>query len=166
MMIRATLFFLTFFFFTSFLSKKEQGEFKSMLIGKKITETPLNEYIKKDVNGDQLILLIAYGCSHCREATAKAIQLKSNHLIDNLIILGSEAGETYAKKTYIAELDKTNELQLIDYDWANFPRKFTVPEQGFPNPPIIFYVRDNVIKKIFTEVPTAVAFKKIKGNVK
>jgi hypothetical protein len=147
--------------FASFLSKKEQGEFKSILIEKKISDTPLNEYIKEELKGDQLILLIAYGCHHCREATEKAIQLKNSHLIDDLIILGSEAGETDAKKTFMG-LGENSQLKVIDYDWANFPRKFTTAEKGFPDPPVIFYIHDNVIKKIMTEIPSASSFKKIK----
>jgi hypothetical protein len=146
------------------IPKKEQGEFKSMLIGKKIAETPLNEYIKEDIKGDQLILFIAYGCSHCREATEKAIKLKSSNLIDDLIILGSEAGETDAKKMFITSVGENNQMKVIDYDWANFPRKFTAAEKGFPNPPVIFFVRNNVIKKIMTEIPTAASFKKIKAR--
>jgi hypothetical protein len=160
-MIRFALLFFSLFLLASFLSEKDQGEFKSMLIGKKIAETPLNEYIKEDVKGDQLILFIAYGCSHCREATEKAVKLKNDHLIDDLIILGSEAGETDAKKTFI-EIGENKQLKLIDYDWANFPRKFTAAEKGFPNPPVIFYIHDNVIKKILTEIPSAASFKKMK----
>jgi hypothetical protein len=161
-MIRNTFLFLSLLLFTSFLSKKEQGEFKSILIGKKIAETPLNEYIKEGVKGDQLILFIAYGCSHCKEATEKAIELKNSGLIDDLIILGSEAGETDAKKKFIAGLGENNQLKLIDYDWADFPRKFTAAEKGFPNPPVIFFVRNTVIKKIMTEIPGPSSFKKIK----
>jgi hypothetical protein len=160
-MMRSTLLFCILLFFASFLSKKEQGEFKSILIEKKISDTPLNEYIKEELKGDQLILLIAYGCHHCREATEKAIQLKNSHLIDDLIILGSEAGETDAKKTFMG-LGENSQLKMIDYDWANFPRKFTTAEKGFPDPPVIFYVHDNVIKKIMTEIPSASSFKKIK----
>jgi hypothetical protein len=165
-MVRPVLFLLAILVLTSFLAKKEQGEFKSMLIGKKIAETPLSEYIREDIKGDQLILFIAYGCSHCREATQKAIEFKSSNLIDDLIILGSEAGETDAKKTFVAGLGENNQLKLIDYDWANFPRKFTAAEKGFPNPPVIFYIHDNVIKKIMTEIPSAASFKKYKEKMK
>lgn len=159
--MRSLLFFVILFFCVSSFSIKEQGAFNSVLIGKKITDTPLNEYIKEEVKGDQLILMIAYGCSHCREATEKAVQLKKNKLIDDLIILGSEAGETDAKKTFVG-LGENDQLKLIDYDWANFPREFTSAEKGFPNPPVIFYVHDNVIKKIITEIPGESAFKKMK----
>jgi hypothetical protein len=160
--MRSTFLFATLLFLSSFLFIKEQGTFKSMLIGKTIAETPLHEYIQEDVKGDQLILMIAYGCSHCREATEKAIQLKKNNLIDDLIILGSEAGETDAKKTFIAGLGENDQQKMIDYDWANFPRKFTGAEKGFPNPPVIFYVHDNVLKKILTEIPNETVFKKMK----
>ncbi len=165
-MIRSTLIFFTFIFLTSFLSIKKQEEFKSILIGKKVAETPLSEHIASDVNGDQLIFVIAYGCPHCEEATKKAIKLKKDHLIDDLIVLGSEAGETDAKKTFLTNLGDTPDFKIIDYDWANFPRKFTSAETGFPNPPVIFYVRNNVIKKIMTEIPSTASFKKLKEKIK
>ncbi len=153
-------------FFIAGFQLYAQHAFKSILIGKNITDTPLHNYIKEEVKGDQLILMIAYGCSHCKEATGKALQLKKEKLIDDLIVLGSEAGETDAKKNYILEFKDASPFKMIDYEWATFPQKFIVPEPKFPNPPIIFYIRDNVLLKIITEVPDSNAFKKMKGKTK
>ena len=142
-----------------------QGQtFKSVLLDKKISETTLGEYIKEDVMGDQLILMIAYGCSHCREAAQKAIKLKRNNLIDDFIILGSEAEETDAKAGFLTTIGTNDYIKIVDYEWTTFPKKFIIPEPGFPNPPVIFYIHDNVIKLIMKDVPDAGEFKKMRGK--
>jgi|SRR3954466_2706460 len=147
----------------SFFSLKAQGPFKSTLIGKKIADTPLSEYIQEDVNGDQFILLIAYGCSHCQKAVQQALRLRSTNSIDNFIVLGSEAEETSAKSAFMTTI-AGEDIKIIDYDWTTFPRKFTIPEPGFPNPPVIFYIRNNVIMNIFTEVPDKGNYRKSNGK--
>lgn len=154
------IFLLLIFSTISFLSMNAQGIFKSVHTGKKISDTPLAEYIKDDVMGDQLILMIAYGCSHCKEATQKAIKLKRNNLIDDFIILGSEAEETSAKAGFMSTIGTNDYIKIIDYDWTTFPKKFIIPEPGFPNPPVIFYIHDNVIVSIMTDVPDSGNFKK------
>lgn len=159
-MKRLALLFFTLFYVSSF----SQDSFNSVHTGKKIADTPLHDYLKQEIKGDQLVLLIAYGCSHCKEATEKAIQLKNNQLIDNVIILGSEAGEKGTKETFKEELSD-HSIQLIDYDWTSFPKKFIIPEPGFPNPPVVFFIRNDVIKKILTGVPDASGLKKLKNKL-
>lgn len=152
------------FFMFLFTSSFSQDSFNSVHTGKKIQDTPLHDYLKKELNGDQLVLLIAYGCSHCKEATEKAIQLKNDELIDGLVILGSEAGEKGTKETYLESLSDKS-IQPVDYDWTSFPKKFIIPEPGFPNPPVVFFVHNNVIKKILKGVPDAGALKKLKNKI-
>jgi hypothetical protein len=159
-MKRFTLLVFACFFFSSFF----QDAFNSVHTGKKIADTPLHDYLKQELKGDQLVLLIAYGCSHCKEATEKAIQLKNNKLIDGLVILGSEAGEKGTKDAFREELSDRS-IQLIDYDWTSFPKKFIIPEPGFPNPPVVFFVRNDVIKKILTGVPDEGGLKKLKNRL-
>jgi hypothetical protein len=146
------------------LSSFSQDAFNSVHTGKKITDTPLHDYLKEELKGDQLILLIAYGCSHCKEATEKAIQRRKEGLIDELIILGSEAGEKGSKELFRQELSDKS-VRLIDYDWTSFPKKFIIPEPGFPNPPVVFFIRNNVIKKILNGVPDTGAMKKLKHKL-
>ena len=162
-MINRRFFFSILILFCTLISVKAQNSFRSTLIGKKIADTPLNEYIKEDVNGDQLILLIAYGCSHCQKAVQKALRLRNTNSIDNFIVLGSEAEETNAKAAFMATV-ADEDMKIIDYEWTTFPRKFTIPEPGFPNPPVIFYIQNNVIINIFTEVPDKGNYKKTSGQ--
>lgn len=163
-MIRNKHLILTFVLFSFFLSIKGQRSFNSALIGKKIADTPLSDYIKKDVMGDQFILMIAYGCTHCRQAVQKAIRLKNNHSIDDFIILGSEAEETSAKEDFLTTIGPDEQEKMIDYDWTTFPKKFIIPEPGFPNPPVVFYIHDNIIINIMTEVPDSGNYRKLKGK--
>ena len=156
--------YVLFLFIFSFTLTNAQGSFKSVHTGKKVAETPLGEYIKEDVTGDQLILMIAYGCSHCKDATQKAIKLKRNNQIDDFIILGSEAEETDAKAGYLYNIGTNDLPKIIDYEWTTFPKKFIIPEPGFPNPPVIFYIHNNVIESILTDVPDGGSFKKMKKN--
>lgn len=162
-MIHRKIFVLTCILCCSLFSLKAQSPFRSSLIGKKIADTPLSEYIKEDVKGDQLILLIAYGCSHCQKAVQKALRLRNTNSIDNFIVLGSEAEETNAKSEFMTTV-ADEDIKIIDYDWTTFPRKFTIPEPGFPNPPVIFYVQNNVIINIFTEVPDKGNYRKSSGK--
>lgn len=159
-MKRFALLFFGLFFFTSFF----QDSFNSVHLGKKIADTPLHDYLKEEIKGDQLVLLIAYGCSHCKEATEKAIQLKNDKQIDGLIVLGSEAGEKGTKEKFKEDLSDLS-IKLIDYDWTSFPKKFIIPEPGFPNPPVVFFIRNDVLKKILTGVPDAGALKKLKNKL-
>ena len=161
-MIRYKFFLLSILFF-SFISIKAQTPFRSSLIGKNISDTPLSEYIKEEVKGDQFILLIAYGCSHCQKAVQQALRLRNTNSIDNFIILGSEAEETNAKSEFMTTI-AGEDIRIIDYDWTTFPRKFTIPEPGFPNPPVIFYIQNNVIVNIFTEVPDKGNYRKSNGK--
>lgn len=157
-------FLLTILLASSLLSVKAQRTFNSVLTGKKISDTPLNEYIKEDVMGDQFILMIAYGCTHCRQAVQKAIRLKNNNSIDDFIILGSEAEETSAKADFMTTIGPDEQARMIDYDWTTFPKKFIIPEPGFPNPPVVFYIHDNIIISIMTEVPDSGNYRKLKGK--
>ncbi|HRG53466.1 MAG TPA: hypothetical protein PLL00_11570 [Bacteroidia bacterium] len=162
-MIRSNVFILSLILTCSFISVQAQSPFRSALIGKKVSETPLSEYIQQDIHGDQLILLIAYGCSHCQKATQKALRLRNTSSIDNFIVLGSEAEETNTKAEFMATI-ADEDIKVIDYEWTTFPRKFTIPEPGFPNPPVIFYVQNNVIMNIMTDVPDKANYKKSAGK--
>lgn len=145
--------------------QKEKGTYNSILIGKKVSESPLHDYIKHTVTGDQLIAVIAYGCSHCMETTSKIIKLKKNNLLDDFIILGSEAGEEGTKKTFLSAFAGDEKFNLVDYDWLSLPKKFIEPEPSFPNPPVVFFIRNNVIVKIFSELPSPNDFKKMKERI-
>ncbi len=147
------------------VAQKDDGTFNSILIGKKISESPLQKYIKKDVLGDQFIAVIAYGCSHCIETTSKIIKLKKDKLIDDFIILGSEAGEDGTKKVFLATFPADEKLTIIDYDWLSLPRKFIDPEPAFPNPPVVFFIHNNTIQKVFSELPSSKALKRLKAQV-
>ena len=167
---RAPLFFYVFFSaccfsFSAPFVQKEKGTYNSLLIGKKISESPLHAYIKHSVTGDQFIAVIAYGCSHCIETTSKIRKLKENKLIDDFIILGSEAGEDGTKKAFLSALPADEKINIVDYDWLSLPKKFIEPEPSFPNPPVVFFIRNNVIVKIFSELPSQNDFKKIKDRI-
>lgn len=162
-MIRYKILILTSLLCFLFISIKAQSPFRSALIGKNVSETPLSEYIKEDIKGDQFILLIAYGCSHCQKAVQKALRLRTTNSIDNFIVLGSEAEETNTKAEFLATV-ADEDIRIIDYDWTTFPRKFTIPEPGFPNPPVIFYVQNNIIMNIMTDVPDKGNYKKSAGK--
>lgn len=162
-MMRFKFFAPTFLLCILFISMNAQSPFRSSLIGKNISETPLNEYIKEDIKGDQFVLLIAYGCSHCQKAVQKALRLRTTSSIDNFIVLGSEAEETNAKAEFMSSFGD-EDIKIIDYDWTTFPKKFTIPEPGFPNPPVIFYIQNNVIMNILTDVPDKGNYKKTSGK--
>jgi hypothetical protein len=153
----------TFLLCVAAFSLHAQTSFRSALIGKNIADTPLSDYIKEDVKGDQFILLIAYGCHHCQKAVQQALRLRTTNSIDNFIVLGSEAEETSAKSEFMTKF-ADEDLKIIDYDWTTFPGKFTIPEPGFPNPPVVFYIQNNIIISILTEVPDKGNYRRSNGK--
>ena len=144
--------------------KKDDGSVKSILVGKKVSDSPFNEYIKTDLQGDQVILLIVYGCGHCRDAAIAVKKLKDAKLISDVIVLGSEAGEAGTKKEFMEIAGNALDCTVIDYDWETLPKKFTGPEPKMSPPPLAFYIHDNVIKKIYSVMPAEKEFRKAKAQ--
>jgi len=166
-MVRLTLILSSLIFLSSFskidhLKKNDDGSIKSILVGKKISDSPFDEYIKTDLKGDHIILFLVYGCEHCWNAATAIKKLKDAKLVNDVIIMGSEAGETDTKKKFMEIVGTDLNCTIMDYDWATMPRKFTGPEPDMPPPPLAFYVHDNIIKKVYSVMPSEEEFKKVK----
>jgi hypothetical protein len=144
-------------FFSSF-QNGEKGTYPSVLIGKKITETPFAKYIKDDLPGNTLMLFISYGCSHCEEATLKAKKLEGQ--FDRIIILGY--GDSTEKKMFYQ--NTKNNYKSYDYDFSSMRSEIIGADSHFPPPPTAIWILNNVINKVFVKIPAAEYFGKRKDK--
>ena len=147
------------------IDSKNGDEYKNMFIGKKISETPYADYIKEDLSGDNLIMIVNFDCHLCVEATNDAGELKKASLVKNIIVLGSTFGATPADsleadfKTKI----KADVSAYYDFDpeFEVYYKKILAIDPSYPQDKHAIYVKDNFVKGIFLKVPTVKEFSKI-----
>jgi hypothetical protein len=136
----------------------DEGRYKGILLGKKLSETPFGTYIKDSLPGNTMIMFISYGCSHCEDATKEITELKTK--LDRIIVLGygnATEKEAFNKNT------GTN-YKMYDYDFSTIRGELIHADKDFPPPPSAIWVSNNVIKEIFTKMPSARLFEKLKAN--
>ncbi len=156
-MFRICSIIIAFFILSSFSGDEiYSGKF----IGKKISETPFGDYIKTDLPGTNVIILVSYGCSHCWDATVTIDKLKKEKLIDSILILGN--GTTEEKEEF--KQNTATDYQTIDYDFQEMKTKIFAIDPDFPPPPCAILVTNNIITNVFIEMPTAKQFKKLKAK--
>lgn len=139
-------------------TKTDEGTYKSTLTGKQLSETPFGNYIKENVAGDQMIIVVSYGCDHCWDATKEVNKLKKENLIDNILILGTGSE---AEKAEFKEKTGTD-YKMTDYDFETMKNTIKNMDASFPPPPFAIWVKDNIVKAVFVIMPSAKTFKKLK----
>jgi len=149
-------------FLFSFFVKDDNGTVKSIFLEKRISETPFADHIKEDLKGEHIIMFINYGCWHCWTAINKMDTLQQANLVKDVIVFGSDFGDPNAKSEYAKNVLRPH--KMYDYDWTTVPRKFTSQDPTLPQPPLAFYIKDNVIRLIFVKMPTPQEFKAIIKN--
>lgn len=154
-MEKAGFLFLLLFALSSFVINGD-GTYQSAMTGKKTQETLFGDYIQNELPGDQVIIVVSYGCDHCWNATKEISILKKENLLNGILVLGTgtaEEKEGFRKET-------ATDDQLIDYDFEKMKLQIKAFDPAFPPPPFAIWTKDNVVKAVFTEMPSAKAFKK------
>ncbi|MCW3085424.1 MAG: hypothetical protein JWP12_2790 [Bacteroidetes bacterium] len=153
-MLRISSIIIAFFILSSFSGDET---YNGKFIGKKIAETPFGDYVKTDLPGTNVIMLVSYGCSHCWDATVAMDKLKKEKLIDTLFILGN--GTTEEKEEF--KQNTNTDYPTIDYDFQEMKAKIFAIDPDFPPPPCAILVIDNIITAVFIDMPSAKQLKKI-----
>ncbi|MEW6468699.1 MAG: hypothetical protein AB1458_07230, partial [Bacteroidota bacterium] len=101
---------------------EEKGNYVSpKFTGKKLQETVFGEFVKESFTGKTMLMVVSYGCDHCWDATRDAQKIKDEKLIDEIVILGAEAGEPGAKDKFKKETGQS--YKMIDYDYNLLGKK-------------------------------------------
>lgn len=150
--------FILLFVFPSFFPGT--GVYRSSLEGKLLSDTPFGHYIPGSLPGQTLLVLVAYGCSHCEEATKETMKLKA--YTDRLLILGS--GTEEEKRMFLKNTGA--DCKMYDYDFSQMRTEILAADKDFPPPPVCIYIRNNVLRKVFLKIPEPARFAKISGNTK
>jgi hypothetical protein len=151
----------------SFITNDEKGdtEYKGVFIGKKVAETPFADYIKEDLSGDNMILIVSFSCSECVELTNKTGKLQEAGLLKNIIVLGStfgESGEDSLKADFKTKISlKTESFYDFDPEFKVFYKKLLAIDPKYPTAKHAIYVKDGVITKIYLQLPEQKSFQKV-----
>lgn len=142
---------------SAFTPQSDDGIYKSAFTGEKIAVSPFGDYIKEELPGNQVIMVVSYGCSHCWDATVAISKLKKEKLISNIIVLGTGTADEKAE----FKKETGTDYKMVDYDFETLKNAIKISDPLFPPPPFAIWVQDNEIKAVFTEMPAARTFKKI-----
>lgn len=149
--------FCSFAFITS--TGEEKGVYESAAFkGQKIQNTVFGEYLKENYSGRTMVMVVMYPCDHCMDATKDAQKLMDEKLVDNILIMGTEGLDAGSKEKFMKEVGQN--YKTIDYNFDAFAEQLMAADSLFPNPPIGIFVQDNIIKKIYTQIPGVNSFEK------
>jgi len=158
-MFRNSIIIFFVFIFCTFITGEEKGVYSNAkFIGQKIQSTPFGEYVTQDLKGKTMLMVVMYPCDHCMDATKDAQKLMNEKLIDDILVMGTEGLDKGSKEKFMKEVGK--EYKTIDYNFEALAAQLLVVDSLFPNPPIGIYLNDNIIKKIYTDVPGVNSFEK------
>lgn len=127
---------------------KQSKDYPSM-VGHSLSESHLGKYFKKDLTGKHLVLLVAYSCSHCQEASKTVMEYKKEGLIDNYHILGGGFEDLDSLRHLFSNITSVPVERITDYDIKDLIENFSLGEEEF-SVPVGFYVHNNKVKFIST----------------
>ena len=141
------------------LPSDEKGVYSHpAFVGKKIQSTVFGEYFKDGLKGKTIAMVVSYGCEHCQDATRDAQKLWDEKLIDNIVILGTEMGDTGSRDKFKKAVE--HNYTMIEYDFTQLAPKLMAVDSLFPPVPVGIYLKDDVIVKMYTQIPGVNSFAK------
>jgi len=156
MMLRTAFLFVLFVVTASFSPADGDLTYKTNLVGKNISETVFGGFTAEEFPGEHIVLVVAYGCGHCFDATIELGKLKKENLAQ-IHILGT--GTEAEKKDFRKET--SSDYPTTDYNFETMKEKLKAVDPGFPPPPFALWIKDNVIKAVFVKMPSPEVFKKM-----
>ena len=158
--MRNALFILLLFLSASFAPQEDEIQYHSAFNGLKLSETPFGDYIKEELPGTNIVLVVSYGCSHCWDAPIAISKLQKENLLNSVVVLGTGTAD---EKADFRKETKTA-YKMLDYDFDTLKTAIKIRDPQLPPPPFALLVKDNVIQTVFVEMPSVKQFRAINSR--